>query len=209
MTHFDPGTLDWKKGDGLLPAIVQDADTGTVLMVAYMNEEALLRTLQDGFATFYSRSRGTLWRKGETSGHRIAVTEVRADCDLDTLLVQGRPTGPVCHTGSANCFGTDPHPLAFIGTLERIIDERISAGTESSYTAQTYARGTSRMAQKVGEEGLEVALAAVQKDRSSLVAESADLVFHLLLLLRAEGLSLADVATELTARHTSRSQNLG
>jgi len=189
----------------MLPAIVQDADTGAVLMLAWMTQEALQCTLTDGYATFHSRSRKRLWRKGETSGNSIAVVEVIADCDRDTLLVRGRPVGPVCHTGTSNCFDTSPahRPAEFLHTLEAIIEQRISNPPATSYTAATYARGVARMAQKVGEEGLEVALAAVQSDRRALVSESADLVFHLLLLLRAEGLSLADVTRELQSRHSA------
>jgi phosphoribosyl-ATP pyrophosphohydrolase/phosphoribosyl-AMP cyclohydrolase len=189
----------------MLPAIVQDADTGAVLMLAWMTQEALQCTITDGYATFHSRSRKRLWRKGETSGNSIAVVEVIADCDRDTLLVRGRPVGPVCHTGTSNCFDTSPahRPAEFLHTLEAIIEQRIRNPPATSYTAATYARGVARMAQKVGEEGLEVALAAVQSDRRALVSESADLVFHLLLLLRAEGLSLADVTRELQSRHSA------
>lgn len=205
MLTLDSTSLDWSKSDGMLPAIVQDADTGAVLMLAWMTQEALQCTLTDGYATFHSRSRKRLWRKGETSGNSIAVVEVIADCDRDTLLVRGRPVGPVCHTGTSNCFDTSPahRPAEFLHTLEAIIEQRIRNPPATSYTAATYARGVTRMAQKVGEEGLEVALAAVQSDRRALVSESADLVFHLLLLLRAEGLSLADVTRELQSRHSA------
>ncbi|MEI6458773.1 MAG: bifunctional phosphoribosyl-AMP cyclohydrolase/phosphoribosyl-ATP diphosphatase HisIE [Pseudomonadota bacterium] len=205
MLTLDSTSLDWSKSDGMLPAIVQDADTGAVLMLAWMTQEALQCTLTDGYATFHSRSRKRLWRKGETSGNSIAVVEVIADCDRDTLLVRGRPVGPVCHTGTSNCFDTSPahRPAEFLHTLEAIIEQRIRNPPATSYTAATYARGVARMAQKVGEEGLEVALAAVQSDRRALVSESADLVFHLLLLLRAEGLSLADVTRELQSRHSA------
>ena len=205
MLTLDSTSLDWSQSDGMLPAIVQDADTGAVLMLAWMTQEALQCTLTDGYATFHSRSRKRLWRKGETSGNSIAVVEVIADCDRDTLLVRGRPVGPVCHTGTSNCFDTSPahRPAEFLHTLEAIIEQRIRNPPATSYTAATYARGVARMAQKVGEEGLEVALAAVQSDRRALVSESADLVFHLLLLLRAEGLSLADVTRELQSRHAA------
>ena len=205
MLTLDSTSLDWSKSDGMLPAIVQDADTGAVLMLAWMTQEALQCTLTDGYATFHSRSRKRLWRKGETSGNSIAVVEVIADCDRDTLLVRGRPVGPVCHTGTSNCFDTSPahRPAEFLHTLEAIIEQLIRNPPATSYTAATYARGVARMAQKVGEEGLEVALAAVQSDRRALVSESADLVFHLLLLLRAEGLSLADVTRELQSRHSA------
>ncbi|MBS0374850.1 MAG: bifunctional phosphoribosyl-AMP cyclohydrolase/phosphoribosyl-ATP diphosphatase HisIE [Proteobacteria bacterium] len=208
MTPAEIDGLDWAKGGGLLPAIVQHADTGTVLMLGYMNREALAETLACGQVTFFSRSRGRLWRKGETSGNTIAVAALTADCDRDTLLVLGRPAGPVCHTGAADCFHGQPPPLAtrleFLHRLETVIAERIAAAPESSYTAKLHAKGPSRMAQKVGEEGLEVALAAVGADDRQLVGESADLLYHLLLLLRSRGLSLAEVVEELRARHHAR-----
>jgi phosphoribosyl-ATP pyrophosphohydrolase/phosphoribosyl-AMP cyclohydrolase len=208
MTPAEIDGLDWAKGDGLLPAIVQHADSGAVLMLGYMNREALARTLAGGEVTFYSRSRGRLWTKGETSGNTIAVTAVTPDCDRDTLLVLGRPAGPVCHTGAADCFHGQPPALAtrleFLHRLETVIAERIAAAPESSYTAKLYAKGPSRMAQKVGEEGLEVALAAVGADDAQLVSESADLLYHLLLLLQSRGRSLAEVVAELQARHRAR-----
>ena len=191
--------------DGLVPVIAQSHTTGAVLMFAWMNRATLETTLHSGEVTYWSRSRQKIWRKGETSGNSIAVVEVIADCDRDTLLVRGRPVGPVCHTGTSNCFDTSPahRPAEFLHTLEAIIEQLIRNPPATSYTAATYARGVARMAQKVGEEGLEVALAAVQSDRRALVSESADLVFHLLLLLRAEGLSLADVTRELQSRHSA------
>ncbi len=204
MIPVDATALAWNKGDGLVPAVVQHTDTAEVLMVAWMNQEALRLTQSEGFATFYSRSRKALWRKGETSGNVIRVTDIFSDCDSDTLLVRGRPVGPVCHTGTASCFAAPAPDLGFLATLEHIIDARIAEAPESSYTAKTYARGLSRMAQKVGEEGLEVALAAVQKDHGALVTEGADLVFHLLLLLRSQELSIRDIAVELKARHAGR-----
>ena len=196
--------MDYSKLDGLIPAVIQDATTSEVLMVGFMNEEALALTKQTGFATFFSRTRNKLWMKGETSGNVIRVTDIFSDCDSDTLLVRGRPVGPVCHTGTASCFAAPAPDLGFLATLEHIIDARIAEAPKSSYTAKTYARGLSRMAQKVGEEGLEVALAAVQKDHGALVTEGADLVFHLLLLLRSQELSIRDIAVELKARHAGR-----
>jgi phosphoribosyl-AMP cyclohydrolase / phosphoribosyl-ATP pyrophosphohydrolase len=208
MTLIDSSTLDWAKGDGLLPAIVQHADTGTVLMLGFMNPEALALSQATGRVTFYSRTRARLWTKGESSGHFITVERITPDCDRDTLLVQGRPAGHVCHTGARDCFGgvdaTANTTLGFLSELETVIAARIAGAPESSYTAKLYARGPSRMAQKVGEEGLEVALAAVGGTDADVVGESADLLYHLLVLLKGRGLSLGTVVTELAARHAAR-----
>jgi phosphoribosyl-ATP pyrophosphohydrolase/phosphoribosyl-AMP cyclohydrolase len=205
MTPTDLGAIDWGKGEGLVPAIVQHADSGAVLMLGYMNREALEATLATRHVTFFSRSRGRLWTKGETSGNVIALESVVADCDRDTLLVRGRPAGPVCHTGTATCFGADgAGALAFLGTLESVIDARLAGPADVGYTAKLAAGGTKRIAQKVGEEGLEVALAAVAGDEAELISESADLVFHLLVLLRTRDKSLRDVAAELARRHTPK-----
>jgi phosphoribosyl-ATP pyrophosphohydrolase/phosphoribosyl-AMP cyclohydrolase len=209
MNETDVATLDWDKGAGLLPAIVQHADTGTVLMLGFMNREALEATLRERCVTFYSRTRGRLWMKGESSGNTIAVEAVTPDCDRDTLLILGRPAGPVCHTGAANCFHGQPPSLAtelaFLHRLEGIIAARIAEQPDSSYTAKLHAKGPSRIAQKVGEEGLEVALAAVGGDAAAVVSESADLLFHLLLLLKSRDRSLRDVVRELESRHAARS----
>jgi phosphoribosyl-ATP pyrophosphohydrolase/phosphoribosyl-AMP cyclohydrolase len=209
MKTEDIDRLDWAKGDGLLPAVVQHADSGMVLMLGYMNRASLAATLETRQVTFYSRSRERLWTKGETSGNTIEVRAVTMDCDRDTLLVLGRPHGPVCHTGAATCFHDQPpstaSELAFLLQLEKIIASRIADQPDSSYTAKLHARGLTRMAQKVGEEGLEVALAAVTDGDAQLVGEGADLVYHLLLLLQARGLALGDVVTELVSRHQARS----
>lgn len=208
MNPTDVESLDWAKGEGLLPAVVQDSRTGTVLMLGFMNTEALRTTLATRRATFYSRTRQRLWTKGETSGNWIDVDDVTMDCDRDTLLVLGRPQGPVCHTGAADCFPGHADSLAtelaFLERLEGIIANRIADAPASSYTAKLHAKGPSRIAQKVGEEGLEVALASVTGDDAEVVGESADLVFHLLLLLKSRGLSLRDVVRELRSRHESR-----
>jgi phosphoribosyl-ATP pyrophosphohydrolase/phosphoribosyl-AMP cyclohydrolase len=200
--------LDFDKVGGLLPAIVQHADTGAVLMLGYMNPEALSATLERGRVVFWSRSKQRLWEKGETSGHTLQLVDAWPDCDRDALLLLARPLGPVCHTGTATCFGDGPltaaERLAFLGNLEHIIEQRITAGGESSYTARLFNEGTRRIAQKVGEEGVEVALAAVAAEDADLVNESADLLFHLAVLLRARGLSLRQVADELAARHKAR-----
>ena len=200
--------LAWDKQDGLLPAIVQHATSGAVLMLAYMNREALRATLERGRAVFYSRSRQQLWEKGETSGNSLRVTGIRSDCDADTLLVTALPAGPVCHQGTATCFGNQAasaaEGLAFLPELEDIIDARIAGNPEGSYTARLYAKGSRHVAQKVGEEGLEVALAAVSESDERLASESADLLFHLLVLLRSRGLGLRELAAELRARHADR-----
>jgi phosphoribosyl-ATP pyrophosphohydrolase/phosphoribosyl-AMP cyclohydrolase len=208
MNLADVERLDWAKGDGLLPAVVQDARSGVVLMLGFMNRDALRTTLAEKRVTFWSRTRQRLWTKGETSGHWIEADSVTMDCDRDTLLVIGRPAGPVCHTGAPDCFPGRPETaateLAFLAQLEDVIAARIAAAPESSYTAKLHARGPQRMAQKVGEEGLEVALAAVGGDDVEVVGESADLVFHLLLLLKSRGLSLRDVVRELGQRHAAK-----
>jgi phosphoribosyl-ATP pyrophosphohydrolase/phosphoribosyl-AMP cyclohydrolase len=208
ITHANVHLLDFTKGDGLLPAVVQDAQTGAVLMLGYMNRDALRATLERGRAVFFSRSKQRLWEKGESSGHTLDVTDVLTDCDRDTLLIQARPRGPTCHVGTTTCFGseklTHAHELAFLRSLEDVIERRIAERTENSYTARLYAQGPRRMAQKVGEEGLEVALAAVAETDDKVISESADLLFHLLVLLRARGIPLARVVAELESRHADR-----
>jgi phosphoribosyl-ATP pyrophosphohydrolase/phosphoribosyl-AMP cyclohydrolase len=208
LRFADIETLAWEKNHGLLPAIVQHATTGAVLMLAYMSREALRATLDRRRAVFYSRSRQQLWEKGATSGNTLQVLEVRGDCDADTLLVSALPSGPVCHNGTLTCFGDEQtsaaEQLAFLAQLEQIIAERIAGSPEGSYTAELYARGIKRMAQKVGEEGLEVALAAAGEPDAQLVGEAADLLFHLLVLLRGRQLRLQDVVNELRERHTNR-----
>jgi phosphoribosyl-ATP pyrophosphohydrolase/phosphoribosyl-AMP cyclohydrolase len=197
--------IDFAKGDGLVPAIVQDAANGAVLMLGYMNAEALAATHARGRVVFFSRSRGRLWEKGETSGHTLELVDVRVDCDGDTLLVTARPNGPACHLGTRTCFGDDPvaplEPLGFLSTLERIVEERIADRPEGSYTARLHAAGPRRMAQKVGEEGLEVALAAAAESDEKVLGESADLLFHLVVLLKSRGLTLEAVVRELAQRH--------
>ena len=200
--------LEWEKMSGLIPAIVQDADSGAVLMMGYMNREALIATQTSGRVTFWSRSKGRLWTKGESSGHLLRVRSITADRDRDTLLILAQPNGPACHLGTATCWG-DSAPqsraqsLSFIAQLEQIIAQRIADRPQGSYTAKLLDQGITRMAQKVGEEGLELALAAVAQSESQIVAEAADLMYHMLLLLNAKGLSLAQVAEELRTRHMS------
>jgi phosphoribosyl-AMP cyclohydrolase / phosphoribosyl-ATP pyrophosphohydrolase len=201
--------IDWGKGAGLVPAIIQHAHSGAVLMLGYMNREALQATLERGRVVFFSRTRQRLWEKGESSGHTLTLKEVRVDCDQDTLLVTALPAGPVCHAGTATCFGDESasavERLGFLGELEGIVASRIGAAGDGSYTARLVASGIRRVSQKVGEEGLEVALAGASEDDPHLISESADLLYHLLVLLRARGLSLEQVVAELASRHASRS----
>jgi phosphoribosyl-ATP pyrophosphohydrolase/phosphoribosyl-AMP cyclohydrolase len=204
----DLSRLDFSKGAGLLPAIIQDADTGAVLMLGYMNAEALAATRARGRVVFYSRSRQVLWEKGETSGHTLELEASRTDCDADTLLITARPRGPTCHEGTRTCFGdaalTGATRLGFLAQLSGIITQRSLEAAPGSYTAKLLAGGVARMAQKVGEEGVEVALAAVAHSDDKLIGESADLLFHLLVLLQARNLRLDAVVTELAARHAAR-----
>jgi phosphoribosyl-ATP pyrophosphohydrolase/phosphoribosyl-AMP cyclohydrolase len=208
VTPDDVVTLDWDKGGGLLPAIVQHARTGQVLMLGYMNEAALRATLAGGRVVFHSRSRQTLWTKGETSGHYLNVVDVSTDCDTDALLVLADPLGPTCHKGTESCFAdaapADAQRLAFLGLLENIIAHRIADQPEGSYTARLFAEGPGRIAQKLGEEGVETALAAVSRDDEGLVSECADLLYHLLVLLKSRDLTLKRVVDELMARHASK-----
>ncbi len=208
FTAADIERIDWHKNDGLVPAIVQHAGSGSVLMLGYMNRDALAATLERGRVVFFSRSRRRLWEKGETSGHFLQLLELRADCDADTLLVIALPAGPVCHTGSASCFGDEPltaaAPLSFLLELEQVIAQRIAESPEGSYTARLYERGVRRMAQKVGEEGLEVALAGAGEADDTLLGECADLLYHLLVLLRSRNLKLEAVIEELRRRHAAR-----
>ena len=199
---FDPAALDWAKMDDLLPAIVQDAASGEVLMLGYMDRAALDATLGDRMVTFHSRSAGKLWRKGETSGNILDLVEVRMDCDQDALLVLATPRGPTCHTGTTSCFGDHGAPgVGFVGALERVIQSRASADPATSYTAKLLAEGAARAAQKVGEEGVETALAGRCGDDAELVSEASDLVYHLTVLLKARGLAWVDIVGELSRRH--------
>lgn len=196
--------IDWQKVDGLIPAIVQDFDSSQVLMMGYMNPEALEVTLATKQVTFYSRSKQRLWTKGETSGHVLQLRNLALDCDQDTLLVKVNPIGPTCHTGTTTCWDGDSQEesqLVWLHQLEQLLAARKSASPESSYTASLYASGTKRIAQKVGEEGVEVALAAATGDKAELISESADLIYHLLVLLQDQGLALSDVIDKLKQRH--------
>jgi phosphoribosyl-ATP pyrophosphohydrolase/phosphoribosyl-AMP cyclohydrolase len=206
----DLSRVDFKKGAGLVPAIIQHADTGAVLMLGYMNAAALAATQTRGRVVFYSRSRHVLWEKGATSGHTLIVDAIHTDCDADTLLITARPMGPACHEGTATCFGDAPltgaSRLGFLPQLAGIIAQRATESSDVSYTAKLFKNGTKRIAQKVGEEGVEVALAAVGESDDKLVSEAADLLFHLLVLLKSRKLTLEDVVDQLAARHASRSR---
>lgn len=192
--------LDWNKGNGLMPAVVQHADSGAVLMVGFQNAEALRQTLRRKRVVFWSRTKRRLWEKGETSGNFLNVIAVTSDCDADALLIRVRPAGPVCHTGEAACF-TDAEPaLAAIAALEEIVHRRANPNADESYTARLFAQGIRRIAQKLGEEGVETALAGAVGDERDLREEAADLVYHLIVLLCARGLRLADVAGALASR---------
>ena len=201
LTKDDIPTLDWAKTDGLIPAIVQDATSGQVLMLGYMDQEALAVTLDTGKVTFFSRSKGRIWTKGESSAHWLHLVDISTDCDSDALLVLARPDGPTCHRGTVSCFSPLEHKWNFLRSLEVLIQSRRHADPDTSYTAQLFARGTKRIAQKVAEEGVETALAATVKDKEELKNEAADLVYHLLVLLADANLELADVIDILRARH--------
>jgi phosphoribosyl-ATP pyrophosphohydrolase/phosphoribosyl-AMP cyclohydrolase len=202
---IDIEKVDFAKAGGLVPAIVQDADTGAVLMLAYMNREALQQTLARGRAVFYSRSKQRLWEKGETTGHTLDLVDVALDCDADTLLVMARPRGPACHNGTLTCFGDEARSaaagIAFLAKLEAVVAQRATEKPDASYTAKLLAKGLNKVAQKVGEEGVETALAGVNESEQKLVEEAADLLFHTLVLLRARGIPLGRVVGELEARH--------
>jgi len=207
--EFDSSGLAWDKNAGLIPTVIQDAADGAVLMLGYMNRDALAQTLTSKRVTFWSRSKGRLWTKGETSGNFLELVSIAADCDEDTLLILANPRGPACHNGTRTCWGASApvpaaHDLGFLATLERIIAERIALRPQGSYTTKLVAEGTRRIAQKVGEEGLELALASVVQADADIIGEAADLIYHVLLLLQVKNLSLAQVISELEQRHAAR-----
>ncbi|MCE9678616.1 bifunctional phosphoribosyl-AMP cyclohydrolase/phosphoribosyl-ATP diphosphatase HisIE [Shewanella sp. AS1] len=194
--------LDWDKQQGLLPAVVQNHLTGKVLMLGYMDKAALEKTLSSQKVTFYSRSKQRLWTKGETSGHTLDLISIDSDCDNDSLLVQAIPNGPTCHLQRESCWPDgEAHP--FIDNLAQLIASRKGQDAKSSYTAYLFERGTKRIAQKVGEEGLETALAAATHDKEELINEASDLMYHLLVLLEDQQLSLADISANLLKRHNA------
>ena len=190
--------IDFEKGGGLVPAIIQDSISAQVLMLGYMSPESLAKTHETGLVTFYSRSRKTLWTKGETSGNTLAIVSISADCDSDTLLIQATPKGPTCHTGDVSCFGDTGFSLSI---LNQLIESRKTTNKTESYTSKLLRNPITKSAQKVGEEGVEVALAAVAENNESLLGESADLIYHLMVVLAKRGLSIADVIDVLGSRH--------
>lgn len=192
--------IDFDKADGLVPAVIQDYVTMQVLMVGYMNEEALRKTSEEGRVTFFSRSRKKLWTKGETSGNYLVVKEIIADCDQDTLLIKVMPAGPVCHSGSSTCFG-DRQIKGFIYKLEQIIDQRISANASNSYTNKLFSKGINKIAQKVGEEALEVIIEAIDNNNELLINETADLLYHLLILLKFRDIRIENIESCLLDRN--------
>ncbi|WP_332924597.1 bifunctional phosphoribosyl-AMP cyclohydrolase/phosphoribosyl-ATP diphosphatase HisIE [Candidatus Puniceispirillum sp.] len=195
---------DWNKGgeSGLLPAIIQDADTHDVLMLGYMSRDALAASYDSGKVTFYSRSKQRLWMKGESSGNMLTLVDVKLDCDKDTLLVTATPAGPTCHTGTYSCFGEQSASnTAFLDRLGELINQRHADMPEGSYTTSLFEAGKARIAQKVGEEGVELALARMKDDKAEMTNEAADLLFHMMVLLEDSDLSLADVITVLQNRH--------
>ncbi|MFO0028709.1 MAG: bifunctional phosphoribosyl-AMP cyclohydrolase/phosphoribosyl-ATP diphosphatase HisIE [Pseudomonadota bacterium] len=203
---LEPDRIDLEKAGGLVPAVVQHVTSGVLLMVGFMDRAALDATLASGKVTFFSRSKGRLWTKGETTGHHLEVVAVDADCDNDTIRVLARPHGPACHRGTPTCFDPAPQPtLAFLAALDDLVATRERERPAGSYTTKLFDAGVRHIAQKVGEEGVETALAAVAQDGDALTGEAADLVFHLLVLLRSRGLSLADVVAELAKRHSPAS----
>lgn len=210
MTAEQVTRLDWNKVDGLIPAVIQHFSTAQVLMLGYMNRDALRTTTQTGRVTFFSRTKNRLWTKGETSGNFLEVVNIAVDCDNDSLLITAKPTGPVCHRGTRSCFADDTTPLPaaesfeFLRQLESVIAQRIAERPEGSYTARLWNEGPTRMAQKVGEEGVEVALAAATQQDEQLVEESADLLFHLALLLKSRNRSLSNVVQVLQLRHADK-----
>lgn len=195
--------IDFEKMGGLVPAIVQDADTKNVLMLGYMNEASLEKTLESGLVTFYSRSRQQLWTKGETSGNYLHLVSIAEDCDHDALLVKARPDGPTCHLGTDTCWGecNEKSPLLFLSELQDFINKRREKMPEGSYTTSLFRDGLNRMAQKVGEEALELVIEATNGTNERMVYEGSDFLYHLIVLLSSKGLRIEDLAQELVTRH--------
>ncbi len=195
-------TLDFSKMGGLIPAIIQDADTQKVLMLGYMNEEAYQKTLDTGIVTFFSRTRQTLWTKGETSGNFLHIVSIKADCDQDTLLIQVHPDGPVCHTGTDTCWGEEnKQDILFLKDLQDFIDKRHQEMPEGSYTTSLFQSGINKIAQKVGEEAVETIIEACNGTDERLIYEGSDLLYHLIVLLTSKGYRIEDLANELRERH--------
>lgn len=195
--------IDFKKMGGLVPAVIQDDKTNKVLMLGFMNEEALAQTKETGKVTFFSRTKNRLWMKGETSGNTLQVTNILPDCDKDTLLIKARPTGPVCHTGTDTCFDEQnkPDDIMFLKQLQNLIEQRRQEMPEGSYTTTLFLKGVNRMAQKVGEEAVETVIEATNGTEERFVYEAADLMYHLMVLLTSKGLRMEDLCRELMKRH--------
>lgn len=201
---FDSSKIDWAKGDGLIPAVIQDARSLRVLMLGYMNQEALQKTLDSGLVTFFSRTKQRIWQKGETSGHVLRARDIKLDCDQDTLLVMAEPEGPTCHFGTQTCWGDPNEPsIAMLADLAVTIHQRRLKPEPGSYTAKLFEAGIARIAQKVGEEGVETALAASTKS-DTLANEAADLLYHLLVLLEATDTDLLTVMKILQERSNAK-----
>ena len=198
---FDPNNVDFQKSEGLVPAIVQDYATEKVLMLGYLNREALDKTLAEGIVTFYSRSKNRLWTKGETSNNFLHLVSIAVDCDQDTLLIKARPDGPTCHTGADTCWSESNKSIDFLRQLENVIHQRRDQPDESSYTASLFKRGINKIAQKVGEEAVELVIEAKDDNADLFLNEAADLLFHYLILLSAKGYELGDVVKILEGRH--------
>ena len=195
--------IDFEKMSGLVPAVIQDAETKNILMLGFMNKEAYQKTVETGHVTFWSRTRQTLWTKGETSGHFLNLVDMKVDCDNDTLLVKVNPIGPTCHTGTDTCWGesNDMNPLLFLTELQDFINKRKEEMPEGSYTTKLFKDGVNKIAQKVGEEALETVIEATNGNSEHLIYEASDLLYHLLVLLTDKGLRIEDVAAELQKRH--------
>ncbi|MFN7115225.1 MAG: bifunctional phosphoribosyl-AMP cyclohydrolase/phosphoribosyl-ATP diphosphatase HisIE [Saprospiraceae bacterium] len=193
--------LDFTKSDGLIPAIIQDSATNKVLMLGFMNAEALQKTVNEQIVTFFSRSKNRLWTKGETSGNFLHVVDIQADCDNDTLLIKARPDGPTCHTGADTCFDEVNQPDNFLWKLEKVIQDRKANPKEGSYTTSLFNKGINKVAQKVGEEAVELVIEAKDNNEELFLNEAADLLYHYLILLTAKGYQLQDVINVLEKRH--------
>jgi len=203
MPNINIDEVDWEKGDGLVPAVIQNIQNGQILMLGYMDRAALNQTLKNGKITFFSRSKNRLWTKGETSGNWLDFVSGEIDCDADTILIQARPHGPVCHTGSINCFNnTLPNETEFLAQLGVLIADRQAKMPADSYTSSLFSDGKARIAQKVGEEGVELALARMKDDQTEIINEAADLLFHMMVLLQDAGLTLGDAVRVLKERHS-------
>jgi len=195
--------IDFSKGNGLIPAIIQDNNTLQVLMLGYMNEEAFNKTQDDGKVTFFSRSKNRLWTKGETSGNFMIVNEITIDCDNDTLLIKVNPAGPVCHTGKKSCFGEEASK-GFIYELEQIVNQRIDDDIQDSYTNKIFRKGINKVAQKVGEEAIELVIESKDDNQDLFKNEAADLLYHLLILLKAKKTEFSEIEEVLKLRHKSK-----